>query len=125
MVDHERPTIELFMVEIRVADWAASARWYAETLGLRPSFEDREGRFALLEAGGGRVALKEGEGRGDREPARLVFRVDDVDTARDRLVGLGVAVEPITESAEGYREARLADPDGTPIRLFAWVGREG
>ncbi len=125
MVDHDGPTIELFMVEIRVADWAASARWYAEALGLRPSFEDREGRFALLEAGGGRVALKEGAGGGDREPARLVFRVDDVDAARDRLIGLGVAVEPITESAEGYREARLVDPDGTPIRLFAWVGREG
>ena len=41
---------------------------------------------------------------------------------RERLAGLGVAVGPITESAEGYREVRLADPDGTPIHLFSRAG---
>ena len=41
---------------------------------------------------------------------------------RDRLVGLGVAVSAVAESAEGYREVRLADPDGTPIHLFSWAG---
>ena len=118
-------TPELFMVEVRVADLAASRRWYVEVLGLEPVLDDREGRFLLLGAGTGRVALKEGDGPADRGAVRLMFRVEDVGAACDRLVGLGVAVGPITESAEGYREARLADPDGTPIRLFAWDGREG
>ena len=109
------------MVEVRVADWAASARWYVEILGLRPILEDRERRFLLLEAGAGRVALKEGSGSADRGAVRLIFRVADVDAARARLVGLGVAVSESTRSAEGYREVRLGDPDGTPIHLFAWV----
>lgn len=113
---------DLFMVEIRVGDWEGSARWYVEVLGLRPILEDREGRFLLLEAGGARVALKEGTASDGRGSVRLVFLVEDVEAARDRLVGLGVEVGAIVESAEGYREARLADPEGNPIGLFAWLG---
>ena len=116
-----RPTIELFMVEVRVADWASSSRWYVDVLGLRPVLEDRERRFSLLEAGSARVALKEGPALGGRGAVRLIFKVGDVDEARARLVALGVEVSPTTESAEGYREARLLDPEGTPIRLFSWA----
>ncbi len=117
--------IELFLAEVRVADWAASARWYSEVLGLRPTLEDPEHRYSLLEAGPGRLALKEGPAVADRGAVRLVFRVGDVDAERARLAGLGVAVSAATEGAEGYREVRLADPDGTPIHLFAWVERPG
>ena len=124
MADPDDPMIALFMVEVRVADWAASARWYVEVLGLQPILEDRDRRFLLLEAGPTRIALKEGAEVADRGAVRLVFRVGDLDAARDRLVGLGVEVGPITESDEGYREARLTDPEGTPIHLFAWVARE-
>ena len=116
---------ELFMVEVLVDDWAGSAGWYVDVLGLKPILEDRQGRFLLLEAGSGRVAVKEGPPSADRGAVRLIFRVEDLDASRDRLIGLGVAVGPVTESAEGYREARLADPEGTPIHLFAWMGREG
>jgi catechol 2,3-dioxygenase-like lactoylglutathione lyase family enzyme len=125
MDSEDGQTIELFMVEVRVADWAASARWYVDVLGLRPAFEDRDGRFLLLEAGACRVALKEKDGPGppDRGAVRLVFRVEDVEAARERLMALGVEVGPVSESAEGYREARLADPEGTPIHLFAWADR--
>jgi len=106
-----------------VSDWAGTARWYVDVLGLRPTLEDRAGRFLLLEAGGGgRVALKEGPAGGDRGAVRLVFRVEDVDAERARLAGLGVAVSGVSASDEGYREVRLADPEGTPIRLFAWSG---
>jgi predicted enzyme related to lactoylglutathione lyase len=121
MTPSSDPTIELFMVEVRVADWAASARWYVEVLGLRPILEDRQRRFLLLEAGSARVTLKEGSGSCDREAVRLIFRVSDIDAARARLVGLGVAVSEPTRSAEGYREVHLSDPEGTPIHLFAWV----
>ena len=116
-----RPTIELFMVEVRVADWASSSRWYVDVLGLRPVLEDRGRRFSLLEAGSARVALKEGPALEGRGAVRLIFKVGDVDEARARLVALGVEVTPTTESAEGYREARLLDPEGTPIRLFSWA----
>ena len=120
-MQESRPTIELFMVEVRVADWDASARWYVDVLGLRPVLEDRERRFLLLEAGSGRVALKGGAAVEDRGAVRLVFRVGDVDESRARLVALGVEVGLPTESAEGYREVRLLDPGGTPIHLFSWA----
>lgn len=110
------------MAEVRVADLVASRRWYVDVLGLRPILDDGGGRFVLLEAGGGRVALKEGPAAGGRGAVRLVFRVGDVEAERVRLVGLGVAVGGVTASPEGYREARLADPDGTPIHLFDEAG---
>ena len=118
------PTIELFMVEVRVADWPGCARWYVDVLGLRPVLEDRDRRFLLLEAGPTRVALKEGPpaAAADRGAIRLIFRVGDLDATVDRLSGLGVEVGPVSESAEGYREVRLSDPEGTPIHLFAWAG---
>jgi catechol 2,3-dioxygenase-like lactoylglutathione lyase family enzyme len=115
--------IDLFMVEVVVDDWPAATRWYVEVLGLRAILEDRDRRFLLLEAGSGRVALKEGAGSGDRGAVRLIFQVTDVESSRDRLIALGVEVGPVTESAEGYREVRLRDPSGTPIHLFAWPGR--
>lgn len=114
----------LFMLELRVADWPGAVSWYADVLGLRVALRDVANRFALLEApGGGRLALKEG----DRVPrhaghVRLVFRVDDLDAERRRLLDLGVPVgEAIANDREHYREARLADPEGTAITLFAWV----
>ena len=114
--------IELFMTEVRVVDLDASRRWYVDALGLRPILDDPAGRFALLEAGGCRLALKEGAPVADRGAVRLIFRVSGLDSERARLIGRGVAVGEVTTSAEGYREARLADPDGTPIHLFEWAG---
>ena len=120
MEEPDGSAIAWFMAEVRVADVEASARWYSGVLGLRVTLADPAGGFVLLEAGPGRVALKQGaeiEGRG---AVRLVFRVADVDAERVRLAALGVEVGEPTESAEGYREIRLADPDETPIHLFAW-----
>ncbi len=114
------------MTEVRVRDWCESVRWYRDVLGLRVVLDDGPGQFALLEvrAGGGRVALKGGadEDRGGRGTVRLVFEVDDVDEWLVSLGALGVVVEGPTTSAEGYREIRVGDPDGTPIGLFSWVG---
>jgi predicted enzyme related to lactoylglutathione lyase len=113
--------LELFMVEVRLVDWAASSRWYVEVLGLTPILEDAERRFLLLAAGACRVALKAESTSGDRGAVRLIFQVGDVDEARNRLIACGTPVSEPTQSDEGYREVRLADPEGTPIHLFSWV----
>jgi predicted enzyme related to lactoylglutathione lyase len=120
-MSQEPPTLELFMVEIRLADWVASSHWYVEVLGLKPILEDAERRFLLLEAGLVRVALKHGPAPSDRGAVRLIFRVEDVDSTRQQLIANGVNVSEPTQSDEGYREVRLADPEGTPIHLFSWV----
>lgn len=115
---------ELFLVEIRTADWPRSVTWYRSALGLETSMDDPAHRFALFSAGPGRIALKGGGASAPgREAVRLTFLVPDVDAERARLTAAGVAVgEPIDNPAEGYREVRLHDPDGTPISLFAWTG---
>ena len=71
--------------------------------------------FALFDAGGGQIALKAGE---SRPGVLLAFEVTDLDGWVSRLGGL---IEgPVKSSAEGYRRARLRDPDGHEITLFEW-----
>jgi hypothetical protein len=117
----EPPTLELFMVEVRLADWPGTSRWYVDVLGLTPILEDSDRRFLLLGTGACRVALKAGSTAGDRGVVRLIFQVGNVDDQRGRLIALGTPVSEPTQSEEGYREVRLADPEGTPIHLFSWV----
>lgn len=115
---------ELFMTELRVADWPGAVAWYAQTLGLRLLRRDDPNRFALLAAGGGRLALKgDDAASGPRTSGvRLVFLVADVDAEHARLASLGVpASTPANHPREPYRETRLTDPEGTAVTLFSWL----
>jgi predicted enzyme related to lactoylglutathione lyase len=115
----------LYLTEIKVTDWHRLVRWYVETLGLRLVLEDAAHEYALLDAAGGRVALKGGGSPGlPRDVVRLVFEVADLEAERDRLARHGEAVSPPEESPEGYRAIRLRDPEGTPITLFCWEASE-
>lgn len=112
--------MDLYLVELRVADWPASLAWYRDRLGLRVEVPDESNRFAVLAGHHGRVALKAGV------PApggvKLVFRVSDLDVELARLATVGVvATGPLRISPEGYRSARFTDPDGYVVELFEWV----
>ena len=112
--------MELYLVELSVADWPASLAWYRDRLGLPVDLIDEPNRYALLSAGAGRVALK--AGTPSPGGTKLVLRVSSLDAEIERLDRAGVVpVRPIRVSAEGYRSARFADPDGHPIELFEWV----
>jgi catechol 2,3-dioxygenase-like lactoylglutathione lyase family enzyme len=112
----------LHFVELTVRDWEASLRWYTGVLGLSVTLSDAAGRFALLQAGLGRVALKAGEP--NPGTTCLAFEVPDLDTFLVRLTESGISAEAPKASAEGYRRVLLRDPDGYPISVFAWnVGR--
>lgn len=116
--------MDLFMVEVRVADARRAAAWYASTLGLNILLDDPARGFVLLDAGRCRVALKEGPA-GGREAIRLVFEVADLDEEAARLRSVGIAIDgPTADVEERYRSLRLRDPDGTTIVLFAW-SRDG
>jgi catechol 2,3-dioxygenase-like lactoylglutathione lyase family enzyme len=110
-------TCVLSFVELSVRDWPGSVAWYRDVLGLGVLLRDEAGAFALLAAGPARLALKQG----DPCPAGvlLAFEVGDLDAWLARLAGLGVWPEgPVKSSAEGYRRARLRDPDGHAVSLF-------
>ena len=112
--------MELFLVELTVADWPAAVAWYRDRLGLTVQLMDEPNRYALLAAGPARVALKEGS----PTPGitTMTFLVGNLDAEIERLGRLGVVLtRPLRTSAEGYRSARFADPDGHPVELFEWV----
>jgi catechol 2,3-dioxygenase-like lactoylglutathione lyase family enzyme len=112
--------MDLYLVELAVADWPASVVWYRDRLGLTVELLDHANQFALVAAGPARLALKGGQ----TEPGsnKLTFRVTDLDAAMARLERAGVVpVSPVRTSPEGYRAARLVDPDGHRIELFEWA----
>ncbi|MDB5350835.1 MAG: lactoylglutathione lyase family protein [Planctomycetota bacterium] len=114
--------MELFLIEISVSDWDHSLAWYRDTLGLQPSLIDESHRYALLSVLGANLAIRQEKRVGEHSGFRLTFRVENLDTSRSRLIGLGVPVgEPTENIEEHFREARLTDPDGTPITLFEWT----
>ena len=108
--------MKLDFVELRASDWRRSLDWWRGTLGLPTVLVDEEGGFALLDAGGARLALKQGT------PAPggvlLALRVDGLDAWASRL---GCAIE---ESREGYRRAKLRDPDGYAVVLFEQAAQQ-
>ncbi|HZT82942.1 MAG TPA: VOC family protein [Gemmataceae bacterium] len=113
---------ELYFVELTVADWPRAVAWYRDVLGLEVLLRVEADRFALLRAGGGRVALKEGQPQPGT--TMLAFEVEDLAAEAGRLAALGVAVEsPVTDSPEGYRRVLLRDPDGHRLCLFDWEAR--
>lgn len=117
-----RVMLDLEIVQIRVVEWPRARTWYVHTLGLPVLRDDPEREYCLLGTGRVGIALKGGStAGGDRLSVDLIFRVDDLDAVRNRLIGLGVEVSPIRhDAAERYHEAKLRDPEGTPIILFAW-----
>jgi catechol 2,3-dioxygenase-like lactoylglutathione lyase family enzyme len=114
----------LYMVELIVADWSRSLRWYCDVLGLQPALSVEADRFALFETEGLRLALKEGEARPGS--VRLTFEVDDLAAQLARLAALGVVLEgEVKVSREGYRRALFRDPDGHGLSLFEWMSPRG
>lgn len=109
----------LFMVELAVADVAASRAWYEAALGLKVVTSDPATGFTLLQdERGGRVALKPGTPYPGA--VTLHFKVADVEAALRE--GALLSDDPVRVSPEGYHEAFVRDPDGYRVGLFAWLG---
>jgi predicted enzyme related to lactoylglutathione lyase len=121
----EPSQLELFMTVVKVAKWTTTVRWYTDTLGLAAVLVDREHEFALLAAGAGLVGIqgiKDGRAPEGASALRLVFKVPDLEQERHKLIARGVQVgASLDNSAEGYREVRLRDPEGNSVTLFTWL----
>lgn len=112
------------MAELAVSDFAASLAWYGDRLGLRVVLLDGPNRFALLQGqgvDGCRLALKAGSPR----PGGVALHFEVADLPAE-LARLGVPGADVEHSPEGYRLARLRDPDGYAVGLFEWAkGSDG
>ncbi len=114
---HHPPS--LFSVELRTSQWAELVAWYRDTLGLKVLLHVDDSRYALLDAGGSRLAIMGRPNPG--EPSgrwSLGFETEDLDAVKLRL---GAAAGAPRTHAEGFRELVAVDPDGNHIRLFTWA----
>lgn len=105
--------MRLYMIELAVVDLSTSLHFYRDRIGLPVEHLDETRGFALLGAGG-RLALKRGTPGGG-----ATVHLEVADLTRE-LARLGVSAE-LTTSAEGYRRAKLRDPDGYSVVLFEWL----
>jgi predicted enzyme related to lactoylglutathione lyase len=117
----------LYMVEVRARDWPALCAFYGDTLGLPRRMRDEPGRFAMYGAREPYIAVV---GRGEVPPGRSRVVLDLVVAELDSLVRAlsdrGVRVtSPPAASDEGYRIARIEDPEGNEIHLFEWAEPRG
>ena len=116
-------------VALAVRDVPASARWYAEVLGLERRFADVWGDFpAVVCAGVTCLALfPVGTDRPQPPPARgtlamrhVAFRVDRVNFARAQaaLVARGIAYR--VEDHAAALSLYFADPDGHQLEITTY-----
>jgi len=114
---------KLYMVEVRARDWDAMCTFYGETLGLPQQMRDESAGFAMFCAKEPFLAVVRKPIDGAPAPSRVVLDlvVENVDGALSRLSAAGVRVlSAAKDSPEGYRIARIADPEGNEIHLFSW-----
>jgi len=117
--------MKLDVVTIQVRDWPAAVRWYTEVLGLTVAYSEDDDQFCMLEAGGAMLALASDhpEHSAPTGENRLApgFQVENLDGELDRLRTAGVQVDPnIDGEDEGYRLARIWDPEGNRLHLYCY-----
>lgn len=107
-----------------VRDIAESKRFYGEMLGLPHLYTF--GNLAFFDCGGVRLFLEQGEGVPGPQSV-IYFRVGDIRTAYDELVGRGLsftsAPHMIHRHADGMEEwmAFFNDPEGRTLAIMAQV----
>lgn len=117
-------------IAIICSDYPRSKRFYTEVLGLDVLAENyREARDSykldLELPDGTQIELFSFPGSPPRPSfpeaqglRHLAFVVDDMDQAVNKLVGHGIAVEPIRiDEYTGKRYTFFQDPDGLPLEL--------
>jgi predicted enzyme related to lactoylglutathione lyase len=115
------------MAEIRSRNWESLCTFYGETLGLPERMVDKKGQFAMYGEAAPFVALV-GKKDANEGVSRVVldFVVADLDACLAELGRRGVEPSgPPEPSPEGYRIARLSDPEGNLIHLFEWTSPGG
>jgi predicted enzyme related to lactoylglutathione lyase len=106
--------MELFEVVLTVDDMEAQTRFYRDVLGLEV---ERESEYWTTFRTGRCTFALHGGGRSDGAGARVVFKVDDVEAERERLLASGVELGEIRSPADGVLVVDGRDPEGNPFHL--------
>lgn len=102
----------------------AALKWYTETLGLKqiPKMVDSDRLYWLQLPSGAMVHIIENPDAPSAPSHHTAFEVDDLDAARDAMVGKGLEVTEIQTRHDGQRACYLEDPDGNRIELCTVSG---
>ncbi len=102
----------------------AALKWYTEVLGLQqiPKMVDSDRLYWLQLPSGAMVHIIENPDAPSAPSHHTAFEVDDLDAARDAMVGKGLEVTEIQTRHDGQRACYLDDPDGNRIELCTVSG---
>ena len=101
-----------------VKDYAKSAKWYVDTLGLEEIWRQDENKGVGFGVGDNSATLNLFEEPGT---ARLIIQVERVEDARRELERKNVRFEGPTETIPGIGKfAGFKDPDGNRIELTTY-----
>jgi catechol 2,3-dioxygenase-like lactoylglutathione lyase family enzyme len=111
------------MVAIYVRDWSSALDWYQDKLGFSRMYVEDDDRFAVLALpeGGPVLHLVGDDSRdlGTRNRCAPNIAVDDIDSTLAELQRRGVSViDVVDDPDDGYRLARLTDPEGNELNIY-------
>jgi predicted enzyme related to lactoylglutathione lyase len=110
-------------VILYVQDMHAQVRFYRDTLGLAVSYPQgrddyHDQSWVTFSSGACTLALHGGgQRRQGEDTPMVVFRVADIQSARQTLVAQGVMVGEIFTAAPGVQVCHFHDPEGNPVAL--------
>ncbi|MCB1220777.1 MAG: VOC family protein [Planctomycetales bacterium] len=108
---------------VYVSDMAAAVEFYRDRLGLEiawPAGKDDYSNemWVSFSSGACTLALHGGlELMPKQVQPRFGFAVDDIDAARERLLGAGVVCSEVRDPAPGVRVVDCVDPEGNGFFL--------
>ena len=118
----------LDFVTVQVRDWPLMVAWYRDVLGLEIVSLEEADRFCLFTTGEGGTMIALASDHPEQSTAtgenRLApgFRVSDLDATLRRLRSAGVRIYADIDGAdEGYRLARIWDPEGNRLHLYHYL----
>lgn len=130
MAEHEPPDLTFTHTRLLVDSFGECFHFYRDVLGFEVTFGDAEGGYADFRTGETTLALFDRSAMDEavgNEPDRdadepdsvsLIFRVDSVDEAFERLSpAVDIVAEPTDRPEWGIRTAHFRDPDGTLIEI--------
>ena len=108
-------------VSVLITDLERSARFYGETLGLKPIHSPLTFDFKVLwfDLGGQHLHLLLKPQADTASPRHFALRVDDAAKARAYFQNLGIATQETT-IIHGADRFFLSDPDGNRIEIIEW-----
>lgn len=107
-------TLSLRRIVLFTKNMPAMAAFYRDVLGLK--LRKDEPGWKEFDANGCVIALHNGTSAIGKRPPKLGFWADNIETARQELLGRGARMSKVTRGG-GLSRCEGKDPDGNPFSI--------